>query len=361
MSARNASSRPAPVVEPESAIVRGRIHSQMLTGAPATTPETAVGRILAVQAQDLRGARLAIRARSSGLTVADVNRAFTDDRSMIITWLNRGTLHLVLAEDYWWLRELCAHRYLPWTHRRLRELGVDPEQAERSVEIVVRSIEREGPLTRAELSTRLADAGVPTGGQAIYHQIGLASDRGLIVRGPIRGKEQCYVLVRDWLGDPPPFDRDVALAELARRYLAGHGPSTEGDFAYWTGFGLTDVRAGLRSIASEIRERPDGLIELSVRAGEEPPPAPLGRLLGPFDPILHGWASRAALLGPHQSLVTMNGIFKATLLVRGRAAGTWTMPNGKAVLDPFEPLASDELAALESDARDVERFFARAG
>lgn len=351
------------IIGPE--IVRARLASQKLTGDPARSPEEAVGRILAVQAQDPRGARLAVRARSAGLMAADVDRVFTDDRSLVITWLNRGTLHLVRSEDYFWLHELLAGRYLPWTNHRLRELNVSPEQAERAVETIVRSIEREGPLTRTEVSQRLSEAGLPAEGQAVPHQIGLASFRGLIVRGPMRGREQCLVLTRDWLGDPPPFERDRALAELARRYLAGHAPASVRDFAYWTGLAIGDARAAFRAIGPELVERPDGLVELLGPASRaslsELPPVPPGRLLGPFDPLLHGWSSREAILGPHQQLVTMNGIFKATLLVRGRAAGTWTMPNGRVSLQPFEEIEPEELAALETDARDVERYMSKAG
>ena len=60
-----------------------------------------------MQGQDPRGARLAVRARTTGLTAADVDRALTD-RSLLITWLNRGTLHLVRSEDYPWLLALTA-------------------------------------------------------------------------------------------------------------------------------------------------------------------------------------------------------------------------------------------------------------
>jgi hypothetical protein len=342
-------------------VVRARLTSQMLSGEPARTPAGVAGRILATQAQDLRGARLAIRARSTGLTSTDVDRAFSDERSLVITWLNRGTLHLVRSDDYFWLHALLAGRYLTWTHRRLRELDVSPDQAERAVELIVRSLDREGPLTRAEVTQRLAEAGLPSQGQAVPHQVGLASFRGLIVRGPVRGREQCYVLVRDWLGDPPPFERDRALAELARRYLAGHAPASMDDLAYWTGLPVGQARAGFRAIGSELHERPDGLLELTRDTDEPfgPAPVPVGRMLGPFDPLLHGWRSRDAILGPHRSLVTMNGIFKATLLVHGRAAGTWTMPNGEIHLDPFEPLSPEAAMALESEARDVERFFSR--
>src|SRR5256885_11574903 len=52
----------------------------LLSGPRARSPVDVVGRLLAVQAQDWRAARLAIRARSSGLTAADVDRARTDER-----------------------------------------------------------------------------------------------------------------------------------------------------------------------------------------------------------------------------------------------------------------------------------------
>ena len=295
-----------------------------------------------------------MRARSTELTAADVDRAFTFDRSIVITWLNRGTLHLVRRDDYFWLHELLVARYLPWTNRRLRELGVSTDQAERAVDLIVRSIERDGPLTRAEVTRRLAEAGLPAQGQAVPHQVGLASFRGLIVRGPMRGREQCYALVRDWLGEPPPFDRDRALAELGRRYLAGHGPASERDLAYWTGLPITAARAAFRSIGSELMDVGGGLVDLARRG--LPPELPGPRLLGPFDPLLHGWASRAPIVGAHNSLVTSNGIFRAMLLVGGRAVGTWGFAAGRVTLQPFENLDGDVLTALDDDARDVERY-----
>ena len=54
-----------------------RCRSQLLAGTPAADPVEAVGRLLAVQAQDPRGFRLAVRSRTDGLTAADVDRALT--------------------------------------------------------------------------------------------------------------------------------------------------------------------------------------------------------------------------------------------------------------------------------------------
>jgi hypothetical protein len=337
-----------------------RLRAQLLAGRPARSPAAVAERLLAIQGQDPRGARLAVRARSSGLTVADVDRALTEERSLVIAWLNRGTLHLVRSEDYPWLHALTAPPLFKANERRLAQEGVPPAAAERGVATVERALAEEGPLAREELRERLDAARVPTKGQALVHVLMLAALRGLVVRGPMTGgASHAYVLVRDWLGEPAPVDRERALAELARRYLAGHGPADDRDLAKWSGLPLRDVRAGLAAIAPELRERDDGLLDLPRRgpAPELPPP----RLLGAFDPLLHGWRSREPVLGAHQHVVTSNGIFRPIALVRGRAAATWTMPRGEVVLEPFGRIARADAAALEEDARDVVRFLGASG
>ena len=65
-------------------LIGERYVAQLLAGRPATDALTAVERLLAVQAQDPRGARLAIRARTSGVSSADVDaRLEVDDRDDI--------------------------------------------------------------------------------------------------------------------------------------------------------------------------------------------------------------------------------------------------------------------------------------
>src|SRR5439155_1154084 len=107
----------------------------------------------------------------------------------------------------------------------------------RGAAVIERSVTAEGPLTRAQLAERIAAAGVRTEGQAIVHLLALASLRGRVLRGPLAGREHAYALVRDWLGAPPAqhaaFDRDRALAELAVRYLAGHGPASGRAVGTW--------------------------------------------------------------------------------------------------------------------------------
>ena len=336
-----------------------RFAAQQLSGMRARGPVEVAERLLAIQAQDPRGARLAVRSRTSGLTAGDVDRALTEDRSLLITWLNRGTLHLVRSEDYWWLHQLTAKpQYQIGCQRNLARFGVSQEQADKGVAAVERALLTHGPQVRAQLAEQIASAGLPRNGGVALHVLMLASLRGIAVRGPMVGAQHAYVSVRDWLGMPPPaLDRELALAELARRYLAGHGPASDRDLAKWAGLPLGQVRGGLRAIAGELRERPDGLAELAAASQDQvsmPPP----RLLGAFDAVLLGWESRDSVLGGKPGVVTMNGLFRPFALVDGRAAGIWAYSAGQVTLDLFGPLSADTDAALAAEARDVARFLA---
>jgi hypothetical protein len=338
-------------------VIAERLTSQLLSGPPARDPVAVADRLLAIQGQDPRGARLAVRARTEGLTAADVDRALTVDRSLLITWLNRGTLHLVRSEDYPWLHALTTPPLLAANARRLAQLGVAQGAADRGVALIERSLAEEGPLTGKQLRERLHAAKVRAEGQALAHVVGLAALRGILVRGPMVGKQHAYVLVRNWLGNAPPVDRDRALAELARRYLVGHGPADDRDLAKWAGLPLRDVRAGLTAIAPELEQRADGLVHLKKAppAAELPPP----RLLGAFDPVLLGWTSRQDLVGSHGSLIADNGLFRPFALVRGKAVGTWSLQGENVVLTPFERLTRVDAAALDTDAAAVAQFLAR--
>jgi hypothetical protein len=335
-------------------VLARRLAAQLLSGRQARDAVSVVERLLAVQAQDGRGARLAIRARSRGLLAGHVDRALSEDRTLLITWLCRGTLHLVSREDYPWLHGLTAPAQLAGNARRLSQTGVSQAAAETAVEIVERSLESEGPLTREQVKQRLDAAGIVTKGQALIHLLMLASLRGVAIRGPMVGGHHAYALVRDWLGPSAGFDRDRALAELARRYLAGHGPAEDRDLAKWAGLPLRDARAGLQSISAQIVQDEHGLVALRRPAPSERPART--RLLGAFDPVLHGWRSRAPITGEHDEAIVSGGLFRPFALVEGRAAALWRIDQHEIQIEPFDGLANQELAALRADALDVKRF-----
>jgi hypothetical protein len=344
-------------VPADRSILAERLTAQSLFGRPLADPVAVAERLLAVQGQDPRGARLAIRARTSGLSAADVDRAL-GDRSLLITWLNRGTLHLVRSEDYPWLQALTTPPLFTSSVRRLRQEGVEPDVAERAVGAIERALADEGPLTRLQLRERLDAAGVRTEGQALIHLLFLTALRGIAVRGPMVDKQHAYVLVHDWLGPQRPVDMEAALAELARRYLVGHGPASDRDLARWAGLPLRDARAGLTAIASELEECGEGLVRLARAPGRGAAELPPPRLLGAFDPVLLGWTSREGIVGPHTHLVTVNGIFKPFAMVEGRAVATWRYAKGEVSIEPLGPLDRGAAAALEVEASDIARFLA---
>jgi Winged helix DNA-binding domain len=351
----------------DAAALRARRAAAQLLHRPAGAgPADVVRALLAVQAQDRRAAPLALRARASGFTADAVDRALTDERSLVVAWLARGTLHLVAPEDYPWLLGLTAPRGAAGGERRLRQEGVSAAGAERAVAIVERALASEGPLTRAQLAERIAAAGIRTEGQATPHLLGLAARRGVAVLGPLRGGEPAFALTRDWLGAAPglPLEgerRDSALAELARRYLQGHGPATAADLATWAGLPLRDARAGLRAIGGELVEPGGDLVDLAAR--EEPPAtATAPRLLPAFDPYLLGWKDRAfAVPAAHAKRVHPGGgIIRAVATDDGVTVGTWTARrrDGRIAvgIEPFGALAPAVERALAEEAADVARF-----
>jgi hypothetical protein len=349
-------SEPLAAARPDDlAVTAERCAAQLLCGDPAGSAEEVAGRLLAIQAQDPRGARLTVRARSAGLSAADVDSALTQRPSLIVTWLNRGTLHLVRAEDYWWLHPLTTPQLRTGNSRRLAQEGVPPEDAERAVATVQAALAADGPLTRSQLRERVAAAGVRTEAQAMVHILALASIRGLIVRGPVTGRDQAFVLVQDWLGPPPPaMSREAALGELARRYLAGHAPAADRDLAQWAGIGLRDARLGLARCGAI--QRVDGLAELPANLQRAAAALPPPLLLGAFEPLLLGWSSRDPIVGPNRRIVTVNGLFRPFALAGGRAVATWNIASGQVVLAPFAQLDDKTRAALNTDAADVMRF-----
>jgi hypothetical protein len=319
-----------------------------------------------IQAQDARAGRLGFRARSARLTAAEVDRARTQERSIVRTWAMRGTIHLLAAEDVDWLLPLFERSLAADSRRRLGQLGMDARAQDRALAAIRRELESDGFAGRTELVARLGRVGIEVDASRRVHLFRLASAEGVAILGPDRGAETLLAPAREWLGERPPHDRDAALAELARRYVGAFAPATEADFAGWSGLPLRDVRAGLSRIAGKLVEVDLGPSRgLMLRRGARRAPGRIVRLLPPWDNFLMGHRDRSFFADAEawRRITPGGGLIRPTILVDGVAAGTWSLRRKRRSrtieLEPFEDLDPETAAALDAEVADIDRFESR--
>jgi hypothetical protein len=343
---------------------RARIAAQLLHRPGRRTVVDLVSHLTGVQAQVLPAASLALRARRSGLTAAAVDRARTGDRSIVLCWAMRGTLHLLAAEDHAWLVPIVIERRIANAHRRLRQDSVTGNQSTKAVRSIERMLAREGPLLRSEIAERLQSQGIRTEGQAIAHLVWLAAAEGTICYGPDRGGERCFVLVRDWLGRPvAKMDPDDALNELAVRYLRAHAPAEPADLATWSGIAPAEARRVWRGIEDRLVEvATDRGPRWTLRRAITPPTNEVVGLLPAFDEYLLGWKDRQviATTSRWKTIQRGGGWLHPVVLVDGRARGTWsserTTDGLRVDVSPFVPLGPTLRRRIDEEARDIGRF-----
>ena len=321
--------------------------------------------IAGAQAQDVYAGPLSFRSRSRSLTAANVHRARTEERSLLRTWVMRMTIHMIASEDAGWMLPLFEPLIDRWSQRRLEQLGLTQRAQERALKAIQKALEADGPLTRPEAAERVRAAGVDLNGQTRLHLAMRSVTSGIACLGPDRGRSACLVLRRDWLGKLPPFDREAALAELARRYVGAFGPATERDFAKWSGLPLRDLRLGLERIAGDLTEARLGEETTFSLRGNRPrwPKGGTLRMLGAFDTYMLGYASRDfALPRRHeQAYKAGGGGWLRPVIVRdGVVIGGWSYRRkGKAIevtLTSSDSLGGLDRKAIEAEVADIERF-----
>src|SRR5215211_937733 len=332
------------------------MRAQLLSGRRPRSVAEVVQALGGLQAQDTPASRLAVRPRSTGLDAAAVRRACNQDRSVVRTWAMRGTLHMVAAEDAGWLVGLLGRRFLAAGRRRRLQLGLDDRLCGRALKALP-AVLAGGPLSRAELV------------RAPAHLVGYAALSGLVCRGPdLDGDEASYVLLEDWAGKGRTLEGDDALAELARRYLAGHGPADPEDLAAWSGLAVGRAKEAFDLVAGELAEvELDGRRQWAPKGARAPrAPArsqgPVVRLLGRFDDYLLGWRDRELVLDPRFAtrIQAGGGWIHPAVVVDGRVAGTWRSRRAgdrlEVTVEPFGRLPAGARPGLEAETADLGRF-----
>jgi hypothetical protein len=184
---------------------------------------------------------------------------------------------------------------------------------------------------------------------------------GVVRRGPHSTGEQTHALLDERAPGPGwvPADRDHALAELTRRYLASHGPAADRDLAAWSGLTLTDSRRGLAAAGSDTITC-EGLL-LHVSPGAAPPPAsPDGVLLLQCydEAVLHSATKHLAGDGLHERPELL-GVVLAGAQVAGRWRRTSTAAGLVVEVDPAAPPGRERTRALRREVDRVGAFWGR--
>ena len=346
--------------------LRLRLHAQRLhPDFAASDPHDLAAHLCGLQAQDQPAGTLSFQPRGSGFAAADVDRARNHTRRIVRTWLMRNTLHIVAAEDVRWLLALLSPRSIRSTRRRREQLGLTDPIVERGLGLIVDMLAA-GPLTRQDLLAALSGEGIPTEGQAGIHLLARAALAGLICYGPDAGKEHTFVLLDDWLADVPGHEPADPLAALVERYLMAYAPASPHDLAKWAGITVTQARQGFAALAGsllEVQIAGEAAWLLEGQAGwlDRLDDQLVVRLLPAFDTYLLGWQSRDVILpGAYAKRIHPGGgILHPALLVDGRIVARWRLKRGKRAaisVEPFEPLDSAVLGALEVEAAALGRF-----
>lgn len=292
-------------------------------GAAFDSPVDVVRHLLAMQAQDFGGALWAVGLRTRSCTEAEVEQAIAT-RQVVRSWPQRGTLHLVAAEDLHWMLALTSARTVQSAAGRHRALGLSSSDFTRAAAIAEASI-GDGVVGRTELLAALDAGGVSTDGQRGAHLLLYLAVTGLLVFGPRQGKQHSFALLDSWVTTRQALEGDEALAELALRYFLSHGPATDRDLAWWSALTLTQVRRGIAAVAPQLERLTVDGVDYWHRPGLAPAPAGVHALPG-FDEYVLGYQDRSAQLGPEWAARIVpggNGMFLPTIVRNGEIVGTW--------------------------------------
>jgi len=331
-----------------------------LTGPPFTSPADVVAHLGAVQSQAYGMALWSLGRRLEAATLDTVHESFQRG-DLVRTHVLRPTWHFVMPGDLRWLLQLSAPRVHRLMASSAKQLELTTALLERSAGVIVDELADGRPRTRAELGLALAEAGLPSTGTALAHQMVFAEIEALVCSGPMSGPHPTYVLASARVPTTDPLPIDEALARLALLYFRGHGPARAKDLAWWSSLTLAESQraitlAGLRPLEH------DGQAYWATDEQPEAAPVPRAQLLPNFDEYIsyvRDPDDLAHLGGTIQDVMRSSGL----LFVDGQVTGSWTRTlrsqEVRIEVRSQRPLSAPVLRAVEQEAAWFGRFVER--
>jgi hypothetical protein len=330
---------------------------------PAITVAGAARLTTALQAQDALQSRLGVRARADGITESDVLAAIAD-RSVVRTWLMRGTVHLVDADDVRWMTALFGPTLQRRFRKRWTDLGLTADVLRRTARALP-AVLSDGPRSRADIVAELRDRKLvpdsPDPQAVATHILLHATSIGLLCRATDHRRDALFTLLDDWTSGRPDGPRgDHALAEVVRRYFAAFSPATAADFTAWSGLPAGTAIALMRDELEPVDVA--GSPGYRLR-GSAPELAPRGsvRLVSGYDNYLVGYRDRGLLIADeHRPAVYVGGVIKPTVLLDGCVVATWrlarTTRDATVTVTPLREITGRTRNAIAREARDIGKF-----
>jgi hypothetical protein len=332
---------------------RATLERQLLLRRADLSVADALGRVVALQAQEPASPYLALWSRIEGFDPLDLDEALSS-AAVVKATLMRITLHAVEARDYPDFQAAMAPslRASRLFDRRFTTSGLASADLDAlEPELLANSQRpRSGTELAAALAGRLGQRAerawwalrtyaplwhVPTGGPWSY------------------GRRASFIAARTV---KPHASHPEAVARLVLRYLQGFGPASVADVAQFTLLTRSVVRVALDSLGDEVvRLAGPAGSELFDAAGmsipDELTPAP-PRLLPMWDSVLLAYADRSRVIPPQVRplVIRRNGDVLPTLLVDGLVAGVWRPLDGAIEARTFEPLPAEAWDGLATEA-----------
>ncbi len=319
-------------------------------------------RLCGLHAQVLSATDLQLWSRVRDHGREDLARALWEDRTLVKTWLMRGTLHAVPAGDLPLYVGALDNRG-EYANAWLRAFDATPKGMEGLIAAIGDALDGKC-LTRAELIAAVA----PKVGKSFAKRLSSgwgeflkpASRRGVLCFGPSRGQNVTFVRPDQWLGGWRTFERNEARTELLRRFLSSYAPVSADDYGRWLG-ALRRIREPWEELADELVEvepkrfaLADDVAALTAR--------PKGvNLLGGFDPyVLFPHNDRPVLEEHRDRVYRTAGWISQVIVVRGRVVGVWTHKKRGArveiALEPFAPLNATTARAVDRELDSLAAF-----
>ena len=346
-------------------VCRRRLAAQHLRAPlPVAGFDRMVSDICGLHAQVMSAAELAAAVRVAGLPRGTVATALWQDRSLVKLWAQRGTLHLLVADELpLHVAALSNRRFdldAPW----LKHFGLEAKEVPALIDAVGEALDGR-QLSREELGREVVrilgdvkfEALLASGWGALLKP---AAFRGVLCFGPSEGNRVTFVRPDQWIGPFKMPDPGESLREMARRFLAAYGPATVDEFARWWGVKPKAVRPVFTAGDGFTQVEVEGRKAWTVDQGRVPdgPSGPVVRLLPLFDPYVVAVrrAGERPLEAPFKDLVYRKaGWISPVVLVDGELAGVWEHAEAKdgvrVDIRPFRPLDSEvvDLAVAEAE------------